>query len=500
MHGCVRNRILPYYIVCEKQKYYEFGHTTRLAYCCSHTMNSDILLASHTVVRILWIRTYYSPRILFFRNLWIQTYYSPRLLFFTYYEFGHTTRLAYCFSHTMNSDILLASHTVFPKSMNSDILLASHTVFHILWIRTYYSPRILFFRNLWIRTYYSPRILFFAYYEFGHTTRLAYCFSHTMNSDILLASHTVFPKSMNSDILLASHTVFHILWIRTYYSPRILFFRNLWIRTYYSPRILIFEYYEFGHTTRLAYWFSNTMNSDILLASHTVFHILWIRTYYSPRLLFFTYYEFGHTTRLAYCFSHTMNSDILLASHTVFRILWIRTYYSPRILFFTYYEFGHTTRLAYCFSHTMNSDILLASHTVFPKSMNSDILLASHTVFRILWIRTYYSPRILFFEYYEFRHTTRLAYCFSNTMNSDILQSKEFKAINLLTILKPVLVVLCTMSCTEELRMPKTSDRTQYDAAECAYIVCIHVYMYNVVLHVTKWQNKSHCYQLQLLI
>ncbi len=344
MHGCVRNRILPYYIVCEKQKYYEFGHTTRLAYCCSHTMNSDILLASLTVFHILWIRTYYSPRILFFRNLWIRTYYSPRILIFTYYEFGHTTRLAYCFSHTMNSDILLASHTVFPKSMNSDILLASHTVFHILWIRTYYSPRILFFRNLWIRTYYSPRILIFEYYEFGHTTRLAYWFSNTMNSDILLASHTVF----------------HILWIRTYYSPRILFFRNLWIQTYYSPRLLIFEYYEFGHTTRLAYWFSNTMNSDILLASHTVFHILWIRTYYSPRILFFTYYEFGHTTRLAYCFSHTMNSDILLASHTVFRILWIRTYYSPRILFF-----------------------------------------------RNLWIQTYYSPRILFFAYYEFGHTSK---------------------------------------------------------------------------------------------
>ncbi len=43
------------------------------------------------------------------------------------------------------------------------------------------------------------------------------------------------------------------------------------------------------------------------------------------------------------------------------------------------------------------------------------------------------------------------------------------KAISFLKILKTALLILGTMSCTEELGMSKASDSTQYDAAVCAY-------------------------------
>ncbi len=165
--------ILPivFHIPCI-QTYYSFD------ILFPYTKNSDILLFQHTAFCILWIRTYNFS--ILFCTLWIRTYYSFDILFFAYYEFGHTTLLTYCFSHTINSDILLFWHTVF----------------RILWIQTYYSWHTVF-RILWIQTYYSFDILFFAYYEFGHTTLLICCFSHTMNSEILFW-----------------HTVFHILYSR----------------------------------------------------------------------------------------------------------------------------------------------------------------------------------------------------------------------------------------------------------------------------------------------
>ncbi len=42
------------------------------------------------------------------------------------------------------------------------------------------------------------------------------------------------------------------------------------------------------------------------------------------------------------------------------------------------------------------------------------------------------------------------------------------KAVSLLKILKTALLILGTMSCTEELGMSKASDSTQYDSAVCA--------------------------------
>ncbi len=159
------------------------------------------------------------------------------------------------------------------------------------------------------------------------------------------------------------------------------------------------------------------------------FHILRIQTYYSFSILLFVYYEFGHTilayffaryefghtTLLRYCFSHTMNSDILLFWHTVFRILWIRTYYSFDILFFAYYEFRHTTLFDILFFAYYEFRHTTLLTYCFSHTMNSDILLFWHTVFRILWIRTYYSFDMLFFTYYEFGNTI-LTYCFSHTI------------------------------------------------------------------------------------
>ncbi len=135
--------------------YRVFRHTTRLTY----------------FFHILRIQTYYSFSILLF--VYYEFGHTILAYFFARYEFGHTTLLTYCFSHTMNSDILLFWHC-FSHTMNSDILLFWYAVFRILWIRKYYFD-----------------ILFFAYYEFGHTTLLICCFSHTMNSEILFW-HTVF--------------------------------------------------------------------------------------------------------------------------------------------------------------------------------------------------------------------------------------------------------------------------------------------------------------------
>lgn len=90
--------------------------------------------------------------------------------FFTYYEFGHTALLTYW---------VFFVHILWIWTFCSFGVL----LFPILWIRTYCSFDVLsFFHILWIRTYF-----FLTYYEFlGHTVLLVYCFSHIMNSDILL--------------------------------------------------------------------------------------------------------------------------------------------------------------------------------------------------------------------------------------------------------------------------------------------------------------------------
>ncbi len=162
--------------------YYEFWHAALLVYSFFH---------------ILWIQTYGSFGILFFPPhimnsdillFWCTVFFPhamnsdilfffPRIMnffghtalmencFFTYYEFGHTALLTYCFFFV---EILW---------------MQTYCYFSVLLISwTYCSFGILLFHMLWIRTY----CFFHALWIFGHIVLLVYCFSHIMNSEILL--------------------------------------------------------------------------------------------------------------------------------------------------------------------------------------------------------------------------------------------------------------------------------------------------------------------------
>ncbi len=177
---------------------YEFRHTALLRYYFVH---------------ILWILTCSSFGVLFFSHtmnsdirLFRRTVFSS-----AYHEFGHTALLMYCLFPTCYE----FGHTVFfSKYYEFFWTYCSYgeLFFHILWIRTccsfdvlfffveilwmqtycyfsilliswtYCSFGILLFHMLWIRTY----CFFHALWIFGHIVLLVYCFSHIMNSEILL--------------------------------------------------------------------------------------------------------------------------------------------------------------------------------------------------------------------------------------------------------------------------------------------------------------------------
>lgn len=104
-------------VVCQMS---EFGHTTLLSSCFSHTINYDILLVLFSA--------YYEFKRIVLRILYIQTYYSFFILFSASYSFVYSF-----FLHTMNSDILLFCHPFFSRTATviSDIIFFCRTVlFH----------------------------------------------------------------------------------------------------------------------------------------------------------------------------------------------------------------------------------------------------------------------------------------------------------------------------------------------------------------------------------